>query len=262
MMRDADFPKTPYPWVSLVGRHVVATYTHTAPWTGPTPHFEGDYLPETMTRLEHKKPLTVAALGDSITLGINVSGYRGDPPYLPPYPDLFVQQLAKIYRHDRIKLYNAALGGMTAQWGRDNAESLVASLKPDLVIIAFGMNDFWSTSPEEFRKNIRATMATIRKRRPKVEFLLVASMKFDPEYTREPVYVNNLAGYAKELHSLVGMGVRLFDMTTLSQALYTAKSQRDLAADPMHPDDFLARWYAQGLTAMLQRPVEATAKKR
>jgi lysophospholipase L1-like esterase len=259
MMRDTDFPNTPYPWVSLAGKHVVVTYTHADRWTGPIPQFEGDQLPATMARLDGKKPLTVVALGDSITLGINVSGFRGDPPYMPPYPDLFVQQLARIYRNDRIKLYNVALGGMAAQWGRDNAESLVASLRPDLVIIAFGMNDFWSVSPEEFRENIRATMTTIRHRCPQVEFLLVASMKFDPDYTHEAVYVDHLAAYAQELRSLVGRGVRLFDMTTLSQALYTAKSQKDLATDPMHPDDFLARWYAQGLVAMLQRPGGVTA---
>ncbi len=73
---------------------------------------------------------------------------------------------------------------------------------------------------------------------------------FDPEYTNEAVYRDHLRGYATELHSLVGAGVALLDMTAISDALYAAKRQRDLATDPMHPDDFLSRWYAQGLVAL------------
>ena len=49
-------------------------------------------------------------------------------------------------------------------------------------------------------------------------------------------------------------GVRLLYMTELTDYLYKAKAAKDLMSDPMHPDDFLARWYAQGLVAMLDNP--------
>ena len=90
------------------------------------------------------------------------------------------------------KLYNVALGGMTSQWGKENAEDLVALLKPDLAWVAFGMTDFWSISASEFRRNIEAIMATVRMTRPSCEFILIASMKFDPAYTSEPIYVTKL----------------------------------------------------------------------
>jgi len=253
-MKDSDFPKGEYPWLSVAGKHIVVTYEHDDQWRGPVPGYEGRQLPHTMERLLGIKPLTIVALGDSITLGINVSGYRMEPPYMPTWAELFAQAIGERYKNRNIKLYNAGLGGMTAQWGADNAQSAVASLNPDLVLIAFGMNDFWSVEPEAFRKSIESTIETIRSKRPKVEFILISSIRFDPAYTKEATYVVHLTSYAHELRSLVRTGVRLLDMTELTDYLYKAKAAKDLMSDPMHPDDFLARWYAQGLVAMLDNP--------
>ena len=250
-MRDSELAKGQYPWTPLEGRHVFVTYEHRDAWKGPVPTYQGERLSETSAKLIGKQPLTIVACGDSITLGINVSGFRNVPPYLPPWPSLVVHQLGRKCRHKGIKLYNTALGGMTSGWALENARDTVAALDPDLVLIAFGMNDFWSLTPTEFRKNVEAMMATVQTRHPKCEFLLVASMKFDPAYTTEQPYVNNLAGYADELKKLGGPGVAVFDMTALSDALYRAKSAKDLGTDPMHPDDFLARWYAQGVVATM-----------
>jgi hypothetical protein len=95
-------------------------------------------------------------------------------------------------------------------------------------------------------------MNAIRSVHPATEFLLISSMKFDPDYTKEEPYVSNLSGYAIGLRALSGKGVAFFDMTELSRALYSAKSSKDLTTDPMHPDDFLARCYAQGVVATIQ----------
>jgi len=253
-MADTEIPKDPFPWADLAGRHVFVTYEHSDRWSGPTPTYQGTLLPQTLQRLKAKRPLNVVAYGDSITLGINVSGFRNVPPYMPTWASLFTRQLGIRYGDEKVKLYNTGLGGMTSYWAAENAKDVVASLNPDLVLIAFGMNDFWSLTPAEFRKNIEATMGAIRAKRPKVEFVLVTSMKFDPAYTNDPTYVGNLNGYAEELRKMSGPGVAIFDMTALSEALYRAKSQKDLATDPMHPDDFFARWYAQGLFALLDEP--------
>ncbi|CAN5479712.1 hypothetical protein BH11ARM2_BH11ARM2_39010 [soil metagenome] len=253
-MDESQFVKGEFPWTDLAGHHVKVTYTHEGAWNGPLPRPQGNLLPNTLAKLKAKKPLTIVAYGDSITLGINVSGFLNVPPYMPPWPSLVARQLGKRYGDDRIQLYNTALGGMTANWAKENAKDLVAALDPDLVIVAFGMNDFWSYTPPQFAEQIQGTLKAIRTRRPRVEFLLVASMKFDPAYTKDPTYVGNLAGYAAELHKMAGPGVAVFDMTALSDALYRAKSQKDLATDPMHPDDFFARWYAQGVVATLEKP--------
>ncbi len=249
-MKDSDFPTTEYPWLDIGGKKVVVTYTHNDTWHGPTPTYSGDFLPRTMAKLKAKKPLKIAAFGDSITLGINVSSYRQEAPYMPTWANLFARQLGKVYG-SRVTMFNAGLGGMTAQWGKDNARQAVGSLKPDLVTIAFGMNDFWSYGPSDFAENVRGMMAEIRKEAPACEFILISTIKFDPAYTADPTYVGHILGYRDELRKMVGNGVQLLDMTEMSDALYKAKKAKDLETDPMHPDDFLARWYAQGLVAML-----------
>lgn len=253
-MKDSEFATGKYPWTELQGRHVFVTYEHKSVWKGPVPKYQGNNLPTTIFKLKAGKSFKIVAFGDSITLGINVSGFRNVPPYLPPWPSLFARQVEKAYKNNSVTLVNAALGGMTSQWAKDNARDAVATLKPDLVLLAFGMNDFWSLEPKYFEANIKDAIATIRKANPKCEFLLVGSMKFDPAYTTEEPYVGNLAGYVNVLQKMVGKGVAFFDMTNLSDALYKAKSQKDLATDPMHPDDFLARIYAQGAAAAVIQP--------
>ena len=117
--------------------------------------------------MRRHQPLTVVALGDSITLGNDLSGFLHIPPYMPTWPELCVDRLKRVSGDAAIRLYNTALGGATADWGLENADSAVAALDPDLVIVAFGMNDLWSIPVEQFRSNIQGIIARVRARRPR-----------------------------------------------------------------------------------------------
>ena len=247
------YPNGEFPWYEADGKHIVVTYEHAGAWAGPTPQYAGEHLPRTIEKLKSRRPLTIVAHGDSITLGENVSGYMQIPPYMPTWAGLFADRLRKAYGGET-RLYNTALGGMTSEWGHEFAGSAVAALDPDLAIVAFGMNDFWSISSARFRSNIQGIINKIRQRCPDCEFLLIASMPFDPAYTQGPAYLGNIAGYPPALQSLTGPGVQMLDMHAIGNALFTAKKPKDLIANPMHPNDFLARWYAQGLAAMLIPP--------
>jgi hypothetical protein len=50
-------------------------------------------------------------------------------------------------------------------------------------------------------------------------------------------------------------------MTAITEGLYKHVRAKDLLADPMHPDDFLARWYAQGLVETVKLPVSVSKPK-
>ncbi|RYG38836.1 tetratricopeptide repeat protein [bacterium] len=260
-MAASEYVKGDLPWTETAGRHVYATYDHADRWTGPIPASQAGRLPETLRKLKGRKAVSIVAFGDSITLGVGGSGQRNAPPYLPAWPSLLGRQLRKAYKNEHIEVINTALGGMTTYWAIDNARDAVAALDPDLVILAFGMNDFWSLTPALFAENIRATMKAIRSRRPKAEFVLVAPMKFDPDYTSDPTYVGNLAGYADELRKLAGPGVAFFDMTALSGWLQEAKGAKSLLSDPLHPGDFLARLYAQGILVTLSEGAAKPERK-
>lgn len=252
-MHASQFEKGDLKWYTLARKHLSVTYTHTDAWRGPVPRFAGAVLPETLKKLRNRTPLTIVAYGDSITHGIGTSGDARIAPYMPTWAELLHYGLKRGYRHPQIQLYNTALGGMTSDWGRDNATAAVASLNPDLVLVAFGMNDFWSLSPEHFRSNIQEILRRIRAKKPATEFILIASMRFEPVYAGAPQYRKHMTGYTAALRSLTDRGVCLLDMDAISGALTTTKKPKDLISDPLHPNDFLARWYAQGLMALLHR---------
>jgi lysophospholipase L1-like esterase len=250
-VKDSEFEKGELKWYGVGDKPVVVTYEHNDAWPGPTPHYGGDQMPNTIQRLKAHAPLTVVAYGDSITFGINVSRVLDQPPFMPTWAELLVHRLKNIYAYNGIRLYNSAQSGSTSEWGSRLASRRVASLDPDLVIIAFGMNDFWGTSAQEFKAHIAGIIAAVRARKPAAEFLLVSSLRFDPTYSAKAEYSDRLTQYRDELAGLCGTGVQMLDMTAISEALYAAKKPKDCITDPMHPNDFLARWYAQGLAALL-----------
>src|SRR3974377_327070 len=125
------------------------------------------------------------------------------------------------------------------------------ALGPDVVLISFGQNDFWSVSPEVFAGNIRSIIQTVRSQNPKAEFLLVSTMRFDPSYPYDKNYWDTVSQYDSQLRALTVSGVQLVDMTAISGAVFAAKAPKDCLNDPLHPNDYLSRWYAQSLAAAL-----------
>jgi lysophospholipase L1-like esterase len=223
---------------------------------GPVPAYKGRLLPHTMAKLKAKAPLRIVAFGMSITRGMDVSGFDTVPPYMPTYVDLFARQLREAYHDNGVKLYNAGLPGSTVDWGAQYADKYVGPLKPDLVILDFGMNDFWRLTPARFKSYMDTIMKKIRAGNPKVEFLLISNMKFDPDYVLDSdqyktFYIGNLEGYSHILAQMETKGVINLDMYAISDFLYRHKKAKDCIANPLHPNDYLARWYAQGLSALL-----------
>ncbi|MGZ3820249.1 MAG: SGNH/GDSL hydrolase family protein [Mucilaginibacter sp.] len=243
-------------WFNTQSQWVVVTYTHHDKWTGPVPAYKGAHLTNTMAKLRAKKPLRIAAFGMSITRGMNISSYDDVPPYMPNYIDLLARQLRKAYHYQGIKMYNAGLPGAIVEWGAEFAPQYINPLKPDLVIIDFGMNDFWRFTPEGFKGYILTIVAKIHAKNPKVEFLLLSNMKFDPAYMLDSdqyksFYQGNLEGYSKVLKQLEARGVATVDMYEISDAVYQRKKAKDCISNPLHPNDYLERWYAQALSAAL-----------
>jgi hypothetical protein len=222
------------------------------------PAYKGDKLPEVMSRLKSGSPIRILAYGMSLTRGLNVSGYDTVPPYMPCYVDLFTQGLKKQYPTCEISLFNAGLPGARVDWGASYADRYINPVNPDLVIIDFGMNDFWKYTPGEFKTFIRRIIDTVRASNPRAEFLLLSNMKFDPGYVLDTdkyksFYTGNLAGYREVLHQLEGKGIAEVDMTDISSAIYHIKKAKDCISNPLHANDYLARWYAQAMIATLTR---------
>ncbi len=253
---DGSFDNKDLAWFDLQSQWVVVSYVHSDRWRGPVPVYSGERLPRVVERLKAGERVTIVAYGMSITRGMDVSGYDGVAPYMPTYAALFVAGLRARYPRADIRLYNAGLPGSTVAWGAQYAENYVAPLHPDLVLLDFGMNDFWRMPPAEFGDSTKTILRKVRGLVPGVEFILVSNMKFDPAYvvdsdTNKAFYMGNMVGYHSVLASLEGPGIAGLDMTDISDVLYREKKAKDCIVNPLHPNDYMARWYAQGLVALV-----------
>ncbi|HVU34172.1 MAG TPA: SGNH/GDSL hydrolase family protein [Opitutaceae bacterium] len=228
------------------GVQVVVDYTHADPWSGYVPARATASLPRTMERLTHARSLKIAVTGDSITVGANAS--KTIPPYMPAYVELVRRGLARSFA-SRVSALNLARPRVTAEQGVRRISAL-AAVKPDLVLVAFGMNDTHQRDPDGFRRRIATIIDGVRSLRPETEFILVATSRANPEWHWSPA--EEFPRYAAALRSLTGPGVALADLTALWTDLLARKRYLDLTGNGInHPNDFGHRLYAQTLLALL-----------
>lgn len=236
-------------------KQVEVDYTPASRWNGYAPSFAGTALPNTLAKLRRGKGITIALTGDSISAGANAS--KTVPPYQPAFPVLLQRGLEQVYG-GMVSLSNFAKGGATADYGLTNI-GLVIGVKPDLVIIAYGMNDTAGKNPAGYQAKIKAMVEAVRAVSPETEFILVSSSLANPEWSWSQA--NQFSPYQKALRELTGPGIALADATALWTDLMKQKGYLDLTGNGInHPNDFGHRLYAQLLLALLVDPA-ATANK-
>ena len=235
------------------------TYRH-APnlWTGKLPQFDENILPRSIQKLRNKEPLSIVVLGDSISAGANASGMYGAAPFQPAYPELLKIHLEK-QTGAPVTLANPSVGGMSAPWGITQVDTVLKS-NPDLVVIAFGMNDSSGRSPADYQDAIKQTIDKIREKKPDCEFILVASMLGNHNWV---TLKNELFGqYRNKLNELTSPSVALADVTSVWEKFLRLKQDWDQTGNGVnHPNDFGHRVYAQVISALLLPPQPAAVTK-
>jgi acyl-CoA thioesterase-1 len=225
------------------------TYRH-APdlWTSPLPKYEVQTLPRTVFKLLNKQPLSVVVVGDSISAGANASGLFESPPFQPAYPELLRQHLENRFR-GKVTLVNPSLGGTDTAWVINSIDKVIES-QPGLVIVAFGMNDAAGRPAAEYQANIQNVIKAIRERLPECEFILVASMLGNRDWTR--LNPDLFPEYRDKLKELTGPGVALADLTSIWTRFLELKQDCDQSGNGVnHPNDFGHRVYAQVISKLL-----------
>lgn len=107
------------------------------------------------------RPLKLTFLGDSITYGYNASKVMGSAPWQPCYAELVQQELQHTYGGEMI-LCNRGVNGSGCRAALKEAEQWLPDC-PDLLVIAYGMNDLTSMTPEQYADTIREIMTLARK---------------------------------------------------------------------------------------------------
>jgi lysophospholipase L1-like esterase len=230
-------------------RQVAVTYIHQPNlWRGPIPRFAGRALANTFSRLTAFRRLAICLMGDSISEGYNASGFTGVAPLQPPFGQLVAAALERAYGAT-VSFHNFAVAGSTADNGVWETTS-VSKAQPDLVLIAYGMNDAGYASAADFVGRIQKIMGEIRSRVPDAEFVLVAPML--PHREWDYVVEGRIPEYRDALAALCDEGIVLADVTSLWSALLTRKSHYDLSGNGInHPNDFGHRMYAETILGLL-----------
>jgi acyl-CoA thioesterase I len=232
----------------------IITYEH-APnaWAGPKPTFSKSRLPRTLKKLQKKEPLTVALLGDSISTGCNASGWAKVAPFQPAWQDLFVMNLESAYSA-KVTLQNLAVGGTGSQWGLTTIDKVIET-KPDLVILAFGMNDAAGVPVAQYQANTKGMIDAVHKALPQTEIILVATMLGNTDWT---VLQNGpFLPFRDALAQLCQPGIAMADMTSVWAELLKHKKDWDMTGNGVnHPNDFGHRVYAEVLSTLLINPAK------
>ncbi|MBQ8610133.1 MAG: SGNH/GDSL hydrolase family protein [Oscillospiraceae bacterium] len=238
-------------------RQIAVSYTvKDCDWPGVKPVCAKELLPRTWKALCEKRPLHLLAYGDSITWGGNASMRSNAQPFQPPYGELFAEWLNRMWKSP-VRFTNTAVGGRDSIWGVENTELMVNDYAPDLVLLAFGMND-GSKTPQEFESYTRRTVERIRAALPECEFILVATSTPNPILTDEKApFWGNQCRFRPVLDAIAadpayGGGIAVADITGMQAALHSRKRFIDTTGNHVnHPNDFFHRLYAQFLCGML-----------
>lgn len=228
----------------VLDKQSVVSYRRAAPWDGPVPPASVGKLAATKRKLAAGEPLKIVLLGDSISFGAAAS--RSKPPYLPGWGELLVRGL-RARTSSPVTLVNPSRGGANSTWGLKMLDSVVVPEKPDLCLIAFGMNDANATSAEKFRANIKKMIDKVASASPDTEFVLVAPMPRNEKWRP----LQPMDGYADALKSLESDKIAVADVWSVVRHLRRDKGTHELTDNVNHPNDFVVRVYAQVVLALL-----------
>ena len=239
---------------------VAVTYLHTEPWTKYKPSYQGDNLPNIISKLKSGKPVKIVFYGDSITKGANASGMFGVQPKMPIWADMVTAKLREAYPKAQITTYNPAENATNSSQGLRDCKAKVADQKPDLVIMGYGMNDGSDSNitPGSYQTNIKAIMDIVKTLHSSTtDFILVATTL--PNQEIQLGDANMQASYESKLYELERKGILggdggviVADMTRLHTDMLKTKRFFDLTANNVnHPNDFLIRAQAACILTLL-----------
>lgn len=237
---------------AVIEKQYAVTYRHSAVWDGPMPPRVLSLLPKTARRLQNGESFTVGFFGDSITTGANSSAVCGCAPYAEMWPVMVASTLAERAGTD-LPYINKAVGGTTADWGAKTFCEAFPDRIPELLFLAFGMNDGSGKRPAaDYIADMRSMIRQAREKAPSCEIVLIATTLPNPDAATfggpHEEYEPALLSLAKEFPCVAAL-----PLTSFHKALLARKPFRDMTGNNInHPNDFLARIYASYILSALE----------
>lgn len=228
----AEFDHTRHPGFGNRPFFAYVDYVPAAPPRWPVQASQVHLLPRSRARLAAGGPFRIVAFGDSITAGADVSS-----------PDLvywrrWVGALRSSHPRAAITAVDGATGGDTTTRGLERLRAKVLESSPDLVIVAFGMNDHnrRGVPPDVFERQLGEIISGIRAA-TSAEVVLVSAF---PPNLRWVHGSGRMAAYAEATgRAAAAAGCAHADVFSNWQAFAARKRPEDLLANNInHPSDF------------------------
>ena len=239
-----DFDHTKCPGYGNLPFFAYADYAPARPADWPVQPSQIHLLPATRARLAAGKPLTIVAFGDSITNG----GEASAPGLI--YWRRWADDLQARHPGSRISAINAATGGDNTTRGLERLQEKVISQRPDLVLLAFGMNDHnrRGVPVPDYERQLRELIRRIRTG-TSAEIIVLSTFPPNPRWKHSS---QRMAEYAAATgRAAADTGCAYADVFTNWQALATRKRPEDLLANDInHPNDFGHWIYYRVLSAV------------
>lgn len=224
-------------------KQVFVTYTHqeNSSFFVPT---RSTKLTSFEQKLKKGESVNLVFYGDSITAGGNASGRNGGvAPFTPIWAEIVRDALVAKYPSAKLNYTNTAVGGKETVWAIEELEARVNAYKPDLLVLAFGMNDGGKTTAQ-FIANIKTIVDRVLAANPDCEIALIATMLPHAETT----YFKNQDLQEAALYELAKSykNVDVIPMTSVHASVLGVKRYFDMTGNNVnHAGDFLVRIYAQ-----------------
>jgi len=192
-------------------------------------------LPRLLSKINSGNSLNITILGDSISTGSEAEKYSHR------YFNRFATNIIKKSNVTNVNVINKAVGGeSTYALTEENLTTRVTG-NPDLIIIAYGMNDQNSISGDVFEINIRNAINWIKLNFPDADIILISSCiaNYDTFYT-----VNDKTRFNEYLLRLNEISddtdnVWLADVNTRWEKYLQRKTYHDLLRNDInHPTSF------------------------
>lgn len=257
---------------------IAVVYEHSGVWDGFVPPCERARLPKTFEKLAKGGDFSVVYFGDSIAAGWEASGLDEDvigfrrnkesgqfeqcefhltidrEPHLPCWARLMSNSLQAAFPQANIIHTNRSAGGMSTHWALRTCDELVNPHKPDLFVLAFGMNQA-NRSVDEFIDHTRQLIGIVTEKNPDCEVLLMST--HEPNRDAEVYKEHVLLEQEKRLYALAdelpGVNIAVSPIHSTFLELYKrGKVFGDLTGNNInHPNDFSTILYAMTLDATL-----------
>lgn len=187
-----------------------------------------------------KRSRTMLAYGDSITHG-----------YFAYHPSLsYASKLARALDADQ---YNKAIGG--DRFFPELLE-LEEPVKPDIITVAYGTNDWSRHTRATVQKRSRAFLTALRAKFPSAKIFVITPIWRDRENIsnyNEPKFMKKFGGYVHEVKAIIEENCKDLANVTVIDGMKLVPHDQHFFDDGLHPNDLGMCIYADNLYLEIEK---------